>query len=71
MQEKNFTKEEKELKKKRYIKLQTEYAHELSDIIICVLNEAEMAEIDIEKAILEVVEKNRLRAEKKVINYRC
>lgn len=55
----------KRVEEKHYIKLQTEYAHELSDIIICVLNEAEKANIDIEKAILEVVEKNKLRAEGK------
>lgn len=41
------------------------YSHELADIIICVLNEAEKAHIDIEKAILEVIEKNKLRAEGK------
>lgn len=41
------------------------YSHELADIIICVLNEAEKAKIDIEKAILEVIEKNKLRAEGK------
>lgn len=50
---------------KRCKNLKTEYAHELADIIVCVLNEAEIATIDIEKAILEVVEKNRLRAEGK------
>lgn len=55
----------KRVEEKRYIKLQTEYAHELADIIICVLNEAEKANIDIENAILEVVEKNKLRAEGK------
>lgn len=43
---------------KRCKNLKTKYAHELADIIVCVLNEAE-------KAILEVVEKNRLRAEGK------
>lgn len=41
------------------------YSHELADIIICVLNEAEKADIDIEQAILEVIEKNKLRAEGK------
>lgn len=46
-------------------KLQADYACELADIIICVLNEAEKVHIDIEKAILKVVEKNRLRAEGK------
>ena len=50
---------------KRCKNLKTEYAHELADIIVCVLNEAEVANIDIEKAIFEVVEKNRLRAEGK------
>lgn len=39
------------------------YADELADVIICVLNEAEKADIDIEKAIFDAVEKNRKRAE--------
>ncbi|MCQ2575305.1 MAG: hypothetical protein MJ162_01080 [Treponema sp.] len=46
-------------------KIKLSYSHELADIIICVLNEAEKADIDIEKAILEVIEKNKLRAEGK------
>lgn len=41
------------------------YSHELADIIICVLNEAAKTDIDIENAILEVIEKNKLRAERK------
>jgi len=46
-------------------KIKHSYSHELADIIICVLNEAEKADIDIEQAILEVIEKNKLRAEGK------
>lgn len=38
------------------------YAHELADIIVCVLDQAVMDGIDIQKALEETVEKNELRA---------
>lgn len=37
---------------------------ELADVIVCVLNVAELEKIDIEKALLDCVEKNRKRSEK-------
>lgn len=41
------------------------YAEELADIIICVLVTANNDGIDIEKSILDKIEKNKLRAEGK------
>lgn len=37
---------------------------ELADVIVCMLNVAELEKIDIEKALLDCVEKNRKRSEK-------
>lgn len=37
---------------------------ELADVIVCVLNVAELENIDMEKALLDCVEKNRKRSEK-------
>jgi len=39
-------------------------ASELADVIVCVLNVAELEKIDIEKALLDCVEKNKKRSEK-------
>lgn len=41
---------------------------ELADVIVCVLNVAELEKIDIEKALLDCVEKNRNEAKKSGIN---
>lgn len=42
-----------------------DFTHELADVIICVLNECYVSDVDIEKAILEVIAINQLRAEKR------
>lgn len=41
-----------------------EYAEELADVIICILIQAAADGVDIEKAVTDKMEKNRLRAEK-------
>lgn len=49
----------------RLDRLFSSYAEELADIIICVLVTASNDGIDIEKAVLDKIEKNKLRAERK------
>ena len=50
---------------KRKGKTKAEYAEELADIIICALTAAHSADVDIEYAVNEKMQKNELRAELK------
>lgn len=48
----------------RYGSINQQFADELSDILCCVLIIAGKEEIDIEKALMSCIEKNRKRADK-------